>query len=367
MITLRVAGIDYTNFTSASVAIRLDALCNTFTFDAAAPEGKSLPFLGGEACEVAVDGEKVLTGYIEVIDASYSASDHTISISGRDKTGDLLDSSIDVISDISGVTLKQLIERVIKQIGLDIKVIDNINPDAFSKAEDLASPEAGDNAFQFIEKYARKRQVMLTSDADGNIVIDSNSGISATGAVQHLLGATDNNVVECRFSYDTTGRFNSYKMASSLNPVTLGASSNDLGALVAQSGGVLDPAIRKTRQLILVSEVPYSSKQCIERARWESDVRKARGLRYTCTVNGFRVGGEGTELWQINRLYQITDDFVGKQEQMLCNSVAFDYSLDGGSATALEFIGQDAYKTFEEPIKKKSTTKLRKVSFFASA
>ena len=59
-----------------------------------------------------------------------------------------------------------------------------VNPKAFSDAEDLASPEPGENAFAFIEKYAKKRQVLLTSDSSGRIVIDANSGIKADGAVQ---------------------------------------------------------------------------------------------------------------------------------------------------------------------------------------
>lgn len=349
---LEVDGVQYTNFTAASCEIRLDSLSNTFAFEAVAPDGQALPFKGGEACKVIVDGENVLTGFIEVVSVSYDGGDHTINISGRDKTADLLDSTIDNIDDIrgEGLTLKALIEKVIDQLGLDIQVIDEVSPEPYNGAEDIAAPEPGDNAFSFIETYARKRQVLLTSNSDGNIVITSNSGQTAEGAVQHIIGADDNNIISSSFSFDTTGRYNAYKMASGLNPVALNlAGDTDLTSLVNQSGGVFDTEIRAGRQLILISEAPFSDGNCEKRANWEADIRKARGLIYSATVPDFRVDGDEGDLWQINRIYQIVDDFVGKIEPMLCNSITFTFNAESGRNTELGFVGQNAYTLFLEP------------------
>lgn len=343
---LMVNGVEYTNFTSASCDIRLDTLSNRFSFEAVAPGAQALPFKGGEPCVVVVDGEPVLTGNIEVVQVDYDSTDHVITVQGRDKTGDLLDSSIDVIDDLTGenLTLKIIIEKVIASLGLDIQVVDQVNPKPFSLAEDIAAPEPGDNAFSFIEQYARKRQVLLTSDGNGNIVIASNSGIAAEGAVQHIIGAEDNNVLSSSFAYDTTGRFNAYKVSSGLNPTALNfAGDTDLASLVNQGGRVSDSEVRKGRQMIVVSETPFSDGNCLERAKWEADVRKARGLVYSATVPGFRVGNTTGALWRVNRLYQIVDDFLGKTEQMLCNSVSFNFDVATGSQTTLGFVGPNAY------------------------
>jgi prophage tail gpP-like protein len=351
---LEVNGTQYTNFTSATCEIRLDALTNTFSFEAVSPNGQALPFKGGEACTVIVDGEKVLTGFIEVVAVNYDGSDHTIRVSGRDKTADLLDSTIDDLGDLRGeeLTLKALIEAVINQLGMDIEVIDQANPKPYSVTEDIAAAEPGENAFSFIEKYARKRQVLLTSDADGNVVITKNSGITADGAVQHIIGAEDNNVMSSSFSFDTTGRYNIYKMASGLNPVALNqAGDSDLASLVNQSGGVTDDDIRETRRLILISETPYGGANCEVRAKWEADIRRARGLVYSAQVPGYRVDPTDPEsaLWRDNRIYQIVDDFVGKIEPMLCNSVTFTFDESAGRDTSLGFVGKDAYTLFIEP------------------
>lgn len=343
---LEVNGVQYTNFVSANCEIRLDALSNSFSFEAVAPNGQALPFKGGELCKVIVDGEKVLTGFIEIVSVNYNGDNHIINIAGRDKTADLLDSTLDNIDDIrgDGLTLKALIEKVIDVLGLDISVIDEVNPAPYSATEDIASGEPGDNAFEFIERYSRKRQVLLTSNGDGNIVIATNSGKTADGAVQHLIGASDNNVMSSTFSYDTTGRYNAYKMASGLNPVALNlAGDTDLASLVNQGGGVFDAEIRRGRQLILISESPFSDNNCEKRARWEADIRKARGLMYSATVPLYRVGGDSGDLWSTNTIYQITDDFVGKIEPMLCNSITFSFDVTSGRNTTLGFVGEKAY------------------------
>lgn len=349
---LEVNGTPYTNFTAASCTLRLDSVANEFTFDAVAPGAQALPFKGGEACRVLVDDEPVLTGFIEIVAVTYDGSSHRITVQGRSKTGDLLDSTIDTMDDLrgEGLTLKALAEQVIAKLGLTFSVIDEVSPQPFTGTEDIAAPEPGDNAFEFIEKYARKRQVLLTSDGDGNLVITANSGIVADGAIQHIIGAPDNNVIQSSFSYDTTGRFNAYKMAGGLNPVALNlAGETDLASLVNQGGGVSDSEIRAGRQLVIVAEVPFSDGSCEDRARWELNVRRARGLAYAATVPGYRVGGDTGDLWKINRIYQVVDDFVGKVEPMLANMITFTFSIDSGSRTSISFVGRNAYTTFIAP------------------
>lgn len=350
---LEVNGIQYENFTAASVEIRLDALANSFSFEAVAAEGQPLPFKGGDRCRVIVNDTAVLTGFIEVINVSYSAGNHTITVEGRDKTGDLLDSSLDVISDLRApITLKEIIEKAIDNIGPTVNIFDKIRViqevliQPFNPAEDVASPEAGENAFEFIEKYSRKRQVLLTSDGDGNVVITDGSGIPAIGSIQHIIGAADNNVISSSFSFDTTGRFRDYKFASQLNPVPLNAAGETgLATVAGQKGGVSDPDIRAGRQLILISETPNSDEQNTARSEWEANIRKARGLVYSAIVSGYSVDASdpNTSLWQINRLYQVVDDYLGKSEPMLLNSILFTLDTGEGELTSLGFVDEKAY------------------------
>jgi len=344
---LEVAGVQYGNFSYASCEIRLDALSNTFEFIATPKRGEPLPFKGGDSCKIIVNGNTVLTGYIEVIDIAYSATQHEIHILGRDKTGDLLDSNLDQLSDTRAqITLKQLIELVIENIGANLEVVDRAAPPSFTETTDLFAVEPGTNAFAFIEKYARKRQVLLTSNGAGDVVIEKGNPQKAAGSVQNIIGATDNNVISANFTYDTTGRYNLYKFASQLNITLLNELGiTDIDELVAQSGGTEDNDIRAGRQLVLISESPYSNEENGPRAQWERNIRRARGLKYSVTVPGYGVDSRDpkSDLWQINRLYQVIDDYVGKSEPMLCNRVLFELSVDKGEVTTLGFVDETTY------------------------
>lgn len=349
-IKLQVNGVQYTGFVSADVNLRLDALSNTFAFEATAKKGVPLPFRGGESCVVLVNDLKVLTGNIEIVEVNYSGSEHRIVISGRDKTGDLLDSTLDAISDIiPPISLKELIEIVIDKLGLPIEVIDKVNPPKFNKAEDLASPSAGQNAFSFIETYARKRQVLITSNSDGNLVISKSSGTFVSSALRNQVNGDFNNVLEGSVSYDTTGRFNTYKFASSLNPTSLiFAGNTPLEKVVSQSGTATDSDIRKGRQLILISEDPFSDKQNEDRAKWEANIRKARGRVYSVTVSGYETLTK--QLWDINMVVPVVDDFAGIDARMLINSVNFSENLNSGATSSLGLVNEEAYSlTLSEP------------------
>lgn len=349
---LEVNGTPYDNFTSATCELRLDSPSSKFSFRAVTPGGQPLPFKGGEECRVLVSDQLVLTGFIEVIDVSYDGTDHVIDISGRSKTADLLDSSLDQFDDLRGgeLSLKQLIEAVLFHLDMSIKVIDQVEPALFNSAEDIAAPEPGDNAFQFIEKYAKKRQVLLTDDPNGNIVIAKNSGERAAGSVQHIIGADDNNVVSATFSFDITGRFNFHKVSSALSfPALNDAGDTSISSAVNQSGQRIDSDIRIGRQLIIVPDASASDENCRKRAGWEAALRRARGLVYSAEVDGFRVGGDIGNIWELNKIYQIVDDFVGKNETMLSNAIVFSQDVPNGNSTKLQFVGGNSYTLLLEP------------------
>lgn len=351
---LEVSGIEYENFTSASAEIRLDALSNTFSFSAVSSQGKPLPFVGGEPCRVIVDEQAVVTGFIEIVGGSGDAQSHTINIQGRDKTGDLLDSSVTEMNDIGETfTMKSIIEKVIVNIGLTgVSVIDEANPDSFNAAEDMEAIESGDNAFEFLEALARKRQVLLTSDGNGDIVISQSPGGDSGGALQNIIGANDNNVISYSFSKDLTGRYNIYKMDSQLSLVPVnnaGATSNS--SIVAQSGIERDADIRLGRQFVLVSEGGFSNDQDGKRATWEANIRRARGRVYSCTVQGYRPDPDSAFLWKVNELVHVEDNFAKISATMLINTVAFGYNLQSGKTTTLSMAEENAYQlTMDEPV-----------------
>ena len=342
-INLEINGVEYTNFTEANVTLALDTLANDFSFDAVLPDGEDLNIKGGDACTITVDGDLVLTGYVENITGHYTASGHNVVITGRDKTSDLIDSSIDVIDDIrDSVTLKEIIEKVIAHIGADIAVVNNAAPAPFNKAEDIIAPLPGDNAFMFVEQYAQKRQVILTSNAAGDVVITNSQETSGGGVLQNAIKSNTNNIVEASWSYMAGNLFNRYINKGQLDPVALdfaGATSGD--GIVSQRGEDEDTDIRRGRQLVTVLATGFSDDQLLGRAKWSKKIRQSRSIAYSCHVQGFK--NTAGKLWAVNTVVSVVDEFANINQDLLINSVQFLYGA-GGSRTLLTLVPAGSYE-----------------------
>ena len=351
---LRVAGAEYSRFPASSVTAKMDALSRAFSFEATSSGALPLPFRGGEECEVFIDADRVLVGFIELVNVSGDETGHQIDIQGRDRTADLVDSSIGTLADLQPpISLATIARRVVAHIGASIEVLDLARPAVFRTVEDLVAPEPGENAYEFLEKLARKRQVLLTADGDGQLTITRGSGAESAGRIQNLVGtgrgtfrgrADGNNVLSYSASYDITGRFNAYQTLSQLNAVPLAGGSGFDPEMVATQGElkiVRDQAIRRGRQHVLVSEASYSTLQGGDRATWEAKIRRSRGQVYSPVVDGFR--NHLGELWTPNTLVQVVDEYAGIDAKMLINSVTFALDESGGSTTTLSLVERDAY------------------------
>lgn len=344
---LTVNGVRYKHFTDASVTLRIDSLTDSFSFTSVHNNTNgviSLPFKLGDECQAVIDNEPVLTGYIEKIDGSYDSKEHVVQVQGRSKTSDLVDSSIGSLSDIGPpVTLKKIIENVISDIGSNISVVDNAIPNEFKESTDNIAPEPGDNAFSFIEELARNRQVLLTTNAEGNLVIEKTPGSDSGGVVQSVREAIYNNILSAEYSYDDTERFNQYQFVSELNPIALNSAGTiSLGIIVNQQGFVSDTNVRTGRKLVLISESSFDDSDNSKRAEWEARVRRTRGRKYSCVVHGHRPDS-GAPLWTPNTTVQVLDDMAGLSARMLINSVTYNLSEGSGSTTTLELVEKNAY------------------------
>ncbi len=350
--SISVNGEAFENFTSASATISLDSVSGSFNFQAVSTDGQPLPFSNGDACKILVDGQAIIDGFVEKFDYSYSAASHKIVISGRDKTADLVDSTIKGIKLSPPISLVQAIQAVISDIGASIEITKDtfLLIDDFNKAEEKINGSVGQNAFEFCEKLARKRQVLLTRDV-GKLKITRGSGIDSGAAVQNMINSTNdsNNILSASVSFDTTERFSDYIVKSQMNPVAANFSGTTPASQVTQqSGKASDENIRAGRQLVIKAENASSNEQAQKRATWSANIRKARGRVYSCVVDGFK--NSAGNLYQPNQLIQVSDEFAEINAKMLLNSVQFSFDVDEGSTSTLSFVDSNAYTLeLEEP------------------
>jgi len=343
MITLEVSGIQYTDFEGASVSFSLDTFAREFSFAATASEGKTLPFKGGESCKIFVDEIQVLNGFIDIVSGGYDANSHSIQILGRGRVADISDSTLDSFELASEISLENIIKTVITQLSLDIKVINNAGDiPIFNKSEDEIGVSVGEGGFEFIENLARKRQVILNEDGNGDIVINRASTQKLKQKLQNIRGSNDNNVKTASFDYDLTGIYKDYIVKSQQNTSALSFSGvSDLASTTDQSGRSTSTKSRAGRQLAFIAEKASGKDQLDARASWESNIRRARSREYLAVVVGHKTAFD--EIWEFNKLISVNDEFADIKETMLINRVTFITSASDGNITELVLIDKDAY------------------------
>ena len=346
-ISIEVNGLSYDGFESVTVFRSVEAASGEFKFSTSAQPNSPFPIKAGQACRVRVDETVVCAGFVEDVSVSYDATSHRVSISGRDRTCDLIDSTVGPDLELGGpISLPAVVRSTLQRMGLsDIKVIDRVpGLEPFGGAE-IVSAEVDKTGFEFLESYARQRQVFLSGDGAGNIVITRAGQVEAIGALQNIYPSDPaNNLLSGSFSEKRAERFNRYEIVAQKSPVAIGLFGGDepASSVASQSGVGIDEEIRPTRRLHMQSEEAGDSATAQKRAAWEANIRRARSRKYTATVQGFYQDAGETRLWVPNELVMVNDDFADIHAQMLVWSVEYSYDLTGGSRTTLECAPPDA-------------------------
>lgn len=339
---IRLNGLDYGNFIAGQVVSSLETVGSSFNFTSSAGADNLFPIKKGDAAQILADEQVVLTGFIEAVTVSYDAGSHRIEVKGRNKLADLIDSTVGNIKEFTGpVSLESIIRSVLDSIGLtNIKIVNEAGTIKNFEESDVTSAETGQKAFDFIELYARKRQVLLTTNGNSDLVIARASTIVASNALKMTVGnQPDNNVLSAALTNDETKLYNRYLGQSQLNPIGLDSDTTPI-QISDQGAQFIDDLIRTTRRLEFNAEESSDSFTMEDRVKWEANIRRARSIIYSATVQGHTANGEA---WIPNRLHRIDDDFCDVHALLLSKQVVYKYSIDEGSLTNIEFTNRNAY------------------------
>ena len=391
MIALVVDGNAYTEFTSITCSKSLDSVSGEFNFSAVSPGSpvkNKFPFSTGQTCKVVVDGVVQLTGYIEIMEVSYSTKSHTINIAGRDITADIIDSTLGekIQFDVGQFQLTEGVEGPaaphqqglnlidIIQITLDaaeiegnIKVINQAGEIKPFTASDIVAGEIDSTVFEFIEVYARMRQVILTTDGLGNIVLVRSSGQELiSGGLFNVVDGNKNNIKSATMRVNSAERFSEYIAFSQENATGLQAI---FGGLSDQKGSAQDSSIRSGRKLHFYAEKTADTDTCELRAEWEANLRAVRAFNYSAKVayHSAFIDREGNGVpWELNKLITVKDEFANVNEQLLINRITWAFTLSTGSTTTLGLVRKDAYQIeLTNPTVKLDTGEDSLASFFS--
>jgi prophage tail gpP-like protein len=330
---LKVGGSLYGGWKSVRVQRGIEQIAGAFTLGVTEKwEGTPTPrpIHPGEPCQVLMDGEPVITGYVDEPSPDYDANSHGISVEGRDKTADLVDcSAIHKSGQWKGRTLAQIARDLCRPFG--IKVIEEVS---VSESFSSFNIQEGETVFECLDRAARMRGVLLMADGLGNLVITRSGREKSGAALEEGV-----NILRARGSFSHRERFSNYIVKGH------GREDDDnFGETVTgASGEARDDAITRYRPLIVLAEEGEHT-SFRRRAEWERNVRRGRGSRATVTVRGWR-RADGS-LWTPNTRVNLKSPLIHADFEVLI--VSCTYTLDdSGTLTELELARPEAFELLE--------------------
>ena len=339
-IVIEIDGKNLSDYIDGNVNIQLDQFCNSFSFTTTKTLQGEYNIFPEDECKIFINDKVAITGVIDSVSPSEDADSSTVSVSGRDRTCDIVDSDLPEGISLSGdFTLVTVIEKVLTALGLtDIKVVNQIEDlRAFTKA-DIVSAEVDKNCFDFINEYAQKVSAILTTNAEGNIVITRAGTDRYSDKLLNDIGNEENNIISSSAGYDYSQRYYKYIVYSQSNANT--QTTNVSIDNVAQKGIAIDDEIRESRVMVIKANNACGSSNCQEIATLEANVRRANSLKYSCEVYGFESNDK--QLWKVNKLIQVYDVDNDIDSELLIKGVTFNIG-NNGSTTSLELALADAY------------------------
>lgn len=334
---LKAGGQRLEGWETVSVHRELGAIAGQFsigTTDRFIDDDSKFPLAPGLPVEIFLNDDKVMTGFIDRIEFSFSPEGRNVRVSGRDKTGELVDNSADITN--SNI-LKQPFNKVLESLcaPFSVKVVDNVG--SFKPLENT-TPNQGDTVASVIDRLARHQGATLVTSEKGELVItklaESNS---------HTDLVQGENVLSATASYDETDRFKTYSVRSP--QLVLDATNGQDTANVV--GEAMDNGVsRSFRKKIIIGESAMSIEQAKIRAQWEAKVAAGRALQVECMVQGWRQGNG--QLWKLNQVVGVDLNYALLKEDLLVTGIEFQKSNSSGSTTRLVMTRKDAFKP--EPV-----------------
>lgn len=336
--SLAIGSTRYLGWTEVSVTRSLEQLASSFEVSFSeqwSSQTRPIPILEGDPVIVALDDFTVISGYVDDSEQSYDANNHTMRVRGRSTTGDLVDCAAVYAlgrGQWRNQTIEQIAVSLCEPFGVSARLdVGNVEP--FRRF----AVQAGETVHECLERAARMRGLLLTTDGDGGLLITRAAANFTTTPIRRGPGG---NVISGARAGTWRERFSTYTLKSQVS------GDNDVfGAAASQIKRVAsDEGVTRHRPTIIMAEGQESGTQLQARADWERNVRAGRSQRHTYVVQGWQRDGG---LWEPNLLVRVIDPQLQTDHDLLV--VSTTQTKDGnGSRTTIELCDPRALDT--EPI-----------------
>jgi prophage tail gpP-like protein len=327
--TLVVGGRRFDDWQSVWVQSRYAEAYPLFRFTAAErdpiPElWTKLQFKPGDECAIYLGGQLGVAGVIEIRQVAYDANNHAVQLSGRGLTSYASRSSvIHKTGNFDGKTFEQVGREVIAPYGVGIKVIGTLNAIPFKRLQ----VQPGELVWDFLERIARPRGIILGSDVQGNFLfIDHHIGT----VVEQLVEGQ--NILRCQCIISSEHTFTNYMVRGQT-----AASDDQHGTDASEQECSVGGTARHVSILLTPAEQPVWNKgEVCDRAKNEAIWHEGTIINANITVQGWLRSGQA--LWHAGDDVHVKSPMAMLNQILKIQTATFTQDRDSGTLTTLELV-----------------------------
>lgn len=348
-VTLTVNGFEYGGWKSIRITRSIESLAGQFTLDVSDRWGGNddpWTIFEEDPCQVAIDGQVVIDGYIDKPSLGAEGNARTLSYTGRDRAAALVDNSADLAQwTFHNLNLAEFATKLAKPFGITVYVEGEFVLPPIPKI--VVSP--GEKIYEAIKKAAGAAGVLLVSDGAGDVTITRGPGPGVTSMRAAAL-VEGSNILGGSVERDPVERFYKYVVLTQV-----AGTDEAYGDATRVRAEAFDLGVRrKERVLVIRSEKGYSLADARKRADWEARVRAARSETLIATVQDWKQP-DGS-LWPLNALTHVTaPKLFGVDEDLLISRIDHTIANGGGTTTQLHLMRPDAFTPEPKATVKAST------------
>src|SRR5215475_3371140 len=330
-VTVRIGGVDYSGWHAVSVLRGLEQASASFSCSVSErTTGYRLEpwvIVPGSPCTILLDGEVVITGYVDNYAPRYDAHSHGVELRGRSRTCDFVDGAAIVPGgQFKQLSLGEIADRLAAPFGITVTSTAGMPVEGPRPSPDFVGPmpplhdvqvHQGETCYALLERLARVSGLLITDTAEGNLAltrVGSRFAVAALVQGENILGASADLDCSQRYSeYTVKGqRANTddrIDRSDSTGAVAGGRTTQDTGSGAGDTvraciGAVSDAFVARYRPWLLTAETQVDDAMCQARAMWEARRRAGHSTHASVVVAGWRQIPNGP-LWDVNLLVPV--------------------------------------------------------------
>jgi prophage tail gpP-like protein len=314
---IRVGGRRLRGWKSIEVSMGLRALATEFraeVHDIWQGEASQAPPLAlrGSPCDVFLDGELVLTGFLEDVELALSATDRCVRVGGRSRTGDLVDCSVPPgRSEFLGLRLEALARTLCEPHDVDVGVLCDTGAPLPS-----FRVQPGETVFEALARAARLRGVQLATAPSGALVLRRGT---ARERPQRVVEGESLRALALRAGSE---RYHEYQVIGGRGNALDG--SWDIGSPIVETAR--DPGVRRRRLRVIHDAGLTTAAAARARAAYEAAMSLGRSVDARVQVRGWRANGE---LWTLGAPVRLVVPSFDLDETLAVVAVRFALGPEG--------------------------------------